>query len=133
MLTRLFDKMDALCDELGIFCIETIGDAYLCAANVLQPQPDHAVRMARYVNVPFLSQSLSHCPSLHPASLPLSFSPPSYSNDPRFVCASPLASSTQSFCTPAGGHITSTYHRRNLSWIGSCRCTLLCLVGIKTN
>ena len=47
MLTRLFDKMDALCEALGIFRIETIGDAYLCAANVVQPQPDHAVRMAR--------------------------------------------------------------------------------------
>ena len=50
MLTRLFDKMDSLCDELGIFRIETIGDAYLCAANVICPQPDHAVRIARWLH-----------------------------------------------------------------------------------
>ena len=52
MLVRLFDKMDALCDELGIFRVETIGDAYLCAANVLRPQPDHAARMARSLPQP---------------------------------------------------------------------------------
>jgi hypothetical protein len=30
MLTRLFDEMDRLCDDMGIFRIETIGEAIKC-------------------------------------------------------------------------------------------------------
>ena len=49
LLDRLYDRLDCIADRLGVYKIETIGDAYLCAANVVLDQTaDHALIMARF-------------------------------------------------------------------------------------
>ncbi|EDQ88290.1 uncharacterized protein MONBRDRAFT_9289 [Monosiga brevicollis MX1] len=48
MLDRLYTKFDKLCDQHGLYKIETIGDAYMCVGNLFTPQPDHAARVARF-------------------------------------------------------------------------------------
>jgi class 3 adenylate cyclase len=48
MLDRWFETLDGLADEHGVYKLETIGDAFLAATNLLAPQPDHAARMARF-------------------------------------------------------------------------------------
>jgi guanylate cyclase len=48
MLGRWFDALDALAERHGAYKLDTIGDAYLCAANVVTEQPDHAARMAHF-------------------------------------------------------------------------------------
>ena len=49
MLDRLYLRLDELADHLGVYKIETIGDAYLCATNILSDQADsHAAVMARF-------------------------------------------------------------------------------------
>lgn len=48
MLDRWFDTLDTLADEHCVHKLETIGDAFLAATNLLAPQPDHAARMARF-------------------------------------------------------------------------------------
>ena len=48
MLDRWFDTLDGLADSHGVHKLETIGDAFLAATNLLAPQPDHAARMARF-------------------------------------------------------------------------------------
>jgi class 3 adenylate cyclase len=48
MLNRWFETLDGLADEHGVYKLETIGDAFLAATNLLAPQPDHAARMARF-------------------------------------------------------------------------------------
>jgi class 3 adenylate cyclase len=49
MLDRLYLRLDELADILGVYKIETIGDAYLCATNILGDQADgHAAVMARF-------------------------------------------------------------------------------------
>jgi class 3 adenylate cyclase len=48
MLDRWFETLDSLADEHGVYKLETIGDAFLAATNLLAPQPDHAARMARF-------------------------------------------------------------------------------------
>jgi class 3 adenylate cyclase len=49
LLDRLFARLDALADRMGVRKIETIGDAYLCATNLAGDQPGcHAARMARF-------------------------------------------------------------------------------------
>jgi class 3 adenylate cyclase len=48
LLDRLYLRLDELADRLGVYKLETIGDAYLCATNVAVAQPDHAARLARF-------------------------------------------------------------------------------------
>jgi class 3 adenylate cyclase len=48
MLGRWFDTLDALAERHCVYKLDTIGDAYLCASNVVIEQPDHAARMARF-------------------------------------------------------------------------------------
>jgi guanylate cyclase len=49
MLDRLYVCLDELADRLGVYKVETIGDAYLCATNILSDQDDsHAAIMARF-------------------------------------------------------------------------------------
>ena len=49
LLDRLFARLDALADRMGVRKLETIGDAYLCATNLAGDQPGcHAARMARF-------------------------------------------------------------------------------------
>jgi class 3 adenylate cyclase len=40
MLSMLFNRFDALCDHHGVMKLETIGDAYLCATNLLEDNAD---------------------------------------------------------------------------------------------
>ncbi len=42
-LHHYFGLFDALCDKLGLEKIKTIGDAYMCAAGIPQPNPAHAL------------------------------------------------------------------------------------------
>jgi class 3 adenylate cyclase len=49
-LNRLFSEFDAATTRIGVEKIKTIGDAYMAAAGLPQPRPDHAeacVRLAR--------------------------------------------------------------------------------------
>uniref|UniRef100_A0A7S3VQK9 Guanylate cyclase domain-containing protein n=1 Tax=Dunaliella tertiolecta TaxID=3047 RepID=A0A7S3VQK9_DUNTE len=49
MLHRLYSRFDALSDDLDLFKVGTVGDAYMCVANVRHPMPDtHAAAMARF-------------------------------------------------------------------------------------
>jgi serine/threonine protein kinase len=48
MLHRLYSRLDALADQHGVFKVETIGDAWMGVANLVQAQPDHAARIARF-------------------------------------------------------------------------------------
>ena len=45
-LNALFSRFDALCEDLGVEKIKTIGDAYMAAAGLPGTRPDHAVAMA---------------------------------------------------------------------------------------
>jgi adenylate cyclase len=47
-LNRVFSAFDGLCHKMGIEKIKTIGDAYMAAAGLPQPQPRHAVVMADF-------------------------------------------------------------------------------------
>ncbi|KAF5843347.1 nucleotide cyclase [Dunaliella salina] len=49
MLHRLYSRFDTLAQELCLFKVETVGDAYLCVANLKHPQPEvHARLMAEF-------------------------------------------------------------------------------------
>jgi class 3 adenylate cyclase len=45
-LSRIFSAFDRLAADLGVEKIKTIGDAYMAAAGVPEPQADHAERIA---------------------------------------------------------------------------------------
>lgn len=48
MLDDVFSRLDALVDAFGLEKIKTIGDAYMVAAGVPTPRPDHAPALARF-------------------------------------------------------------------------------------
>jgi class 3 adenylate cyclase len=48
MLHRLYTRLDAIADQHGVFKVETIGDAWMGVTNLVQAQPDHAARIARF-------------------------------------------------------------------------------------
>lgn len=48
VLNRIFSKFDDLALQFGVEKIKTIGDAYMAAAGVPLPAPDHATRVARF-------------------------------------------------------------------------------------
>lgn len=49
MLDRLYSKFDQLSEQHRIFKVETIGDAYMAVANLVEDQPDdHAKRIAAF-------------------------------------------------------------------------------------
>jgi adenylate cyclase len=45
-LDRLFSHFDTLAEQYGLEKIKTIGDAYMVAAGVPEPRPDHATALA---------------------------------------------------------------------------------------
>lgn len=47
VLDGLFSAFDAICKQLGVEKIKTIGDAYMAAAGLPQPRPDHAGAVVR--------------------------------------------------------------------------------------
>ncbi|EGD74805.1 TKL/DICTY4/DRK protein kinase [Salpingoeca rosetta] len=48
MLDRFYTKLDKLADEMELFKVETIGDAYMAVTNLLKEQSDHTARIARF-------------------------------------------------------------------------------------
>mmetsp|Transcript_73488 Transcript_73488/g.239093 ORF Transcript_73488/g.239093 Transcript_73488/m.239093 type:complete len:915 (+) Transcript_73488:919-3663(+) len=48
MLGRLYSKFDELSRELRVFKVETIGDAYMAVANLVEDQLDHTKRIAEF-------------------------------------------------------------------------------------
>ena len=49
MLDRLYNKLDALADKYNVFKIDVIGDAYMCATNLVTDQStDHVKRIAEF-------------------------------------------------------------------------------------
>lgn len=44
-LDQAFQRFDAVSARYQVEKLKTIGDAYMCAASVIAPQPDHLVRM----------------------------------------------------------------------------------------
>jgi class 3 adenylate cyclase len=50
LLETLYHAFDSSAKELGVFKVETIGDCYVAAAGLPQPQEDHAVIMARFAS-----------------------------------------------------------------------------------
>lgn len=48
MLDRLYVFMDGCAAEHGVHKLETVGDGFVAVTNVMQEQPDHAPRMARF-------------------------------------------------------------------------------------
>lgn len=49
MLDRYYTKLDALADKYEVFKIDVIGDAYMCATNLVKDQPtDHVKKMAAF-------------------------------------------------------------------------------------
>src|SRR5262245_30394342 len=57
VLSRIFSAFDRLALELGVEKIKTIGDAYMVAAGIPQPQADHVLRIVTLA--PRLLQSVS--------------------------------------------------------------------------
>lgn len=47
LLNRLFARFDDLAESLGVEKIKTIGDAYMAAAGLPHPRPDHAEALVR--------------------------------------------------------------------------------------
>lgn len=48
MLDRLYTAFDKLVDKYDLFKVETIGDAYFCASNLVKDQPTHTELIARF-------------------------------------------------------------------------------------
>lgn len=48
LLERLYTKFDNLVREIGVFKLETIGDAFVCVGGLPDPQEDHTARIARF-------------------------------------------------------------------------------------
>jgi len=49
MLDRLYMRFDGIAESMGVFKIETIGDAYICATNLCDDQENtHAAILARF-------------------------------------------------------------------------------------
>jgi class 3 adenylate cyclase len=48
LLDRLYTKFDALSRNHDVFKVETIGDAYMCASNLIKYQEDHTKRIAEF-------------------------------------------------------------------------------------
>ncbi len=48
LLNRVFSEFDNLTEKRGLEKIKTIGDAYMVAAGLPVPHPDHALRAARF-------------------------------------------------------------------------------------
>jgi class 3 adenylate cyclase len=48
LLESIFHTFDDVANNLGVFKVETVGDCYVAAVGVPEPQKDHAVVMARF-------------------------------------------------------------------------------------
>ena len=48
LLEALYSEFDALACQLGVFKVETIGDCYVAATGLPEPNKDHAIVLARF-------------------------------------------------------------------------------------
>uniref|UniRef100_A0A7S0MUX4 guanylate cyclase n=1 Tax=Pyramimonas obovata TaxID=1411642 RepID=A0A7S0MUX4_9CHLO len=48
LLDRLYGRFDGLTKKHELFKVETIGDAYMCAGNLLSRQSDHSLRVVKF-------------------------------------------------------------------------------------
>ncbi|CAJ1965371.1 unnamed protein product [Cylindrotheca closterium] len=48
MMNQLYSVMDFLASHFGLYKVETVGDAYLCASGLLNPDEYHAEKMANF-------------------------------------------------------------------------------------
>jgi class 3 adenylate cyclase len=48
MLHQLFCRYDKLCERLGVYKVETIGDCYMACTGLLENAPDHAARLVEF-------------------------------------------------------------------------------------
>jgi class 3 adenylate cyclase len=48
LLEALYGAFDKIAQRRGVFKVETIGDCYLAVTGLPEPQPDHAIRMAKF-------------------------------------------------------------------------------------
>jgi len=57
-----YANFDAIIDEYGLEKIKTIGDAYLCAGGIPDPDPEHAVKMVKAAQeiLDFVEKAKSH-------------------------------------------------------------------------
>ncbi|CAB9499000.1 Receptor-type guanylate cyclase gcy [Seminavis robusta] len=47
-LEVLYETFDEIAVKNGVFKVETVGECYIAATGIPKPQPDHAVRMAKF-------------------------------------------------------------------------------------
>ena len=45
-LNRIFSAFDRFCEDLGVEKIKTMGDAYMVASGIPEPDPNHADKIA---------------------------------------------------------------------------------------
>jgi class 3 adenylate cyclase len=50
LLETIYGAFDKIANRRGVFKIETIGDCYVATTGLPNPQPDHAVIMAKFAN-----------------------------------------------------------------------------------
>ena len=48
LLDRLYNSFDDLCERLDVFKVETIGDSFMVACNLVKSQPNHVSLAARF-------------------------------------------------------------------------------------
>jgi class 3 adenylate cyclase len=53
LLSRLYSLIDEVAGAHDVFKVETIGDAYMAVTNLVEPQPDHAARIACFAKAVF--------------------------------------------------------------------------------
>lgn len=57
LLQTIYHAIDRLAKRRGVFKVETIGDCYVAVTGLPDPQPDHAVRLARFAKECILKMS----------------------------------------------------------------------------
>jgi class 3 adenylate cyclase len=48
LLETLYGAFDKIAQRRGVYKVETIGDCYMAVTGIPEPQPDHAIRMAKF-------------------------------------------------------------------------------------
>lgn len=65
LLDEIFSRFDSVVDRMGLEKIKTIGDAYMAAAGVPRPRPDHAAAMAELaLTLQEITQSIAQARSV---------------------------------------------------------------------
>eukprot|EP00049_Salpingoeca_infusionum_P002478 m.57448 g.57448 ORF g.57448 m.57448 type:complete len:860 (-) comp11597_c0_seq8:485-3064(-) len=47
-LNHVFVTLDGLCDECGVYKVETVGDSYMVASGLPEPTTEHATKLAKF-------------------------------------------------------------------------------------